>query len=513
MTRIQAAEYTERRMTMEENRIPDVSEKSPWERAMGRVLMGIILTSFTFSFWCLDHILPAIGTVLMVLGFRALRKENPWFRSGYLLAAVRAWCVWVTLILNTTILPGLSSQGDGVWVLVSLALALAEFFCLWRGFRAVRQRAGLPPRAESAAGLMAWYGGMYLLAAIHYQGLLIVVGMIISLVLILRSLYKQVREAAEAGAELSYSEPPAGERRIVLALVLILSVGGACGYLFGGRYPMEWEEKPPVPEDLEKTRDRLLELGFPEYVLNDLSREDIRACDGAFRVVVDVSDQMVSEGWKRTMKYNEEEGRLVEEAYRKEKELRLTGVAVRIPGERETWRIFHHFQWMSRPSFHGTESLQIWPVYRDIREGWQACGEVTGQVLYEKDGMRYRSPYYFLGSQTAVSDTFFWGRQENTDVFAAFSMPRQGDAWSGYVAYPACELQDGYIISSWFNYTHQRRWFQYPVMTAMEKRMSNGWNRAGAFITVQSALQFDPNEDTAGEVGGSAAVPMALSEN
>ena len=94
---------------------------------------------------------------------------------------------------------------------------------------------------------MAWYGGMYLLAAIHYQGLLIVVGMIVSLVLILRSLYKQVREAAEAGAELSYSDPPAGERRIVLALVLILFVGGACGYLFGGRYPMEWEEEPPVP--------------------------------------------------------------------------------------------------------------------------------------------------------------------------------------------------------------------------------------------------------------------------
>ena len=116
---------------------------------------------------------------------------------------------------------------------------------------------------------------------------------------------------------------------------------------------MEWEEEPPVPEDLKKLRGRLLELGFPEYVLNDLSLEDIRACDGAFRVVVDISDQMVSEGWKRTMKYNEEEGRLEEEAYRKEKELRLTGVGVRIPGERETWRIFHHFQWMSRPSFHG----------------------------------------------------------------------------------------------------------------------------------------------------------------
>ena len=44
----------------------------------------------------------------------------------------------------------------------------------------------------------------------------------------------------------------------------------------------------------------------------------------------------------------------------------LTGVAVRIPGERETWRIFHHFQWMCRPSFHGTEALQLWPVYLSL---------------------------------------------------------------------------------------------------------------------------------------------------
>ncbi|MFR8166618.1 MAG: hypothetical protein ACLU8D_12140 [Enterocloster sp.] len=128
---------------------------------------------------------------------------------------------------------------------------------------------------------------------------------------------------------------------------------------------------------------------------------------------------------------------------------------------------------------------------------------MTGQVLYENDGTRYQSPYYFLGSQTAVSDTVFWGRQENTDVFAAFSMPRQGDAWSGYVAYPACELQDGYIISSWFNYTHQRSWFQYPVMTAMEKRMSNGWNRAGAFISPERP----PVRSQRGHRRGNSGVP------
>ena len=149
-----------------------------------------------------------------------------------------------------------------------MALALAEFFLSLARIQGLSGSGRTPPgQKRGRTGVVA--GGMYLLAAIHTKGLLIVVGMIVSLVLILRSLYKQVRGSCKGQAD-----------------------------LFGGRYPMGGEE-PPVPEDLKKIRGRLLELGFPEYVLNDLSLEDIRACDGAFRVVVDISDQMVSEGWKR----------------------------------------------------------------------------------------------------------------------------------------------------------------------------------------------------------------------
>ena len=57
------------------------------------------------------------------------------------------------------------------------------------------------------------------------------------------------------------------------------------------------------------------------------------------------------------------------------------------------------------------------------------------------------------------------------------------------------QMQDGYIINSWVNYTHQRSWLQYPAMTAMEKRMTNSWNDAGAFMTVQDALQFYPTNE------------------
>ena len=84
-----------------------------------------------------------------------------------------------------------------------------------------------------------------------------------------------------------------------------------------------------------------------------------------------------------------------------------------------------------------------------------------------------------------------------TDVFAAFSLPNSGVRQRGYVSYPIIEMQDGWITDAWINYTHQVSRFQYPVMTAMEKRMTNTWREAGAFLTIQDALQFYSTDDGA----------------
>ena len=43
-------------------------------------------------------------------------------------------------------------------------------------------------------------------------------------------------------------------------------------------------------------------------------------------------------------------------------------------------------------------------------------------------------------------------------------------------------------------YTHQQSWLQYPVVTAMEKRLTAAWGDTGAFRTVQDALQFFPED-------------------
>ena len=66
--------------------------------------------------------------------------------------------------------------------------------------------------------------------------------------------------------------------------------------------------------------------------------------------------------------------------------------------------------------------------------------------LFPLRGTPYAPPYHYLGERSYQSDTMFWGKQQNNDLFAAFSFPARGQRQRGYVAYDTLENADGYII-------------------------------------------------------------------
>ncbi|MFR6184409.1 MAG: hypothetical protein ACLUJG_01740 [Lawsonibacter sp.] len=83
------------RLTQEMADLPpdpgEVQDYNPWQAAMSRILWGMALTTFRLEFFYLQYLLPLLGAALMYLGYRSLRRENPWFRlcwglSGLLLA-------------------------------------------------------------------------------------------------------------------------------------------------------------------------------------------------------------------------------------------------------------------------------------------------------------------------------------------------------------------------------------------------------------------------------------------
>lgn len=474
-----------------------VADVTPWRRAMNRILFGMALCAITLNFLCLNYILPAIGTVLLLLGFRTLRRENRWLGGCFAVTVIRAACFFATLILNTTILQSavFTPAVTTTLTVTNAVLLLALYFCFWRGLLAVQKKAGLPAQAGGALALIVWYALVCVLAAVQYGGWVVPIAMLVGYGFILRSLYRLSGALDEAGYAIVPGPVRVTDRCIALVLAAVLGIGGALGYLFGGSYRMDWQPvDTPEQVQTEAIRQQLLDLGFPEAVLDDLTPEDIAACDGALRVVVETEDYPVNDGrnvlWEA---YNEKHERYyVQDTVYDVRELRLTSVGVQLPGAQETWRVYHHFLWTTDPGFCGTEVLQIWPADENMQDGWRFAGDVTGRVLYDRDGQTFTASYHTLGRQTYTADSVFFGQRTNSDLFAAFSMPRHAEHARGYVAYTAAAVQSGYLLNSWCNYTHQQSLLQYPAVTAMEKRLTAAWGDTGAFRTVQDALQFYP---------------------
>lgn len=462
-----------------------VKEVTPWRRAMNRILTGLALNLITLNFLNLNFILPTIGLLLLLLGFRALRRENGWFKGCYILTILRLAYVLPTLVLNATVYQSAFYASPVIPFLTALNLALmfAVLFCFWRGLRAVQKKAGLPGQSAGAAALMAWSVLICLLALTNYEGLFLGLVFFLIYILILRSLFRLSGKLDEAGYVIRPAPVRVPDRTLTAVILVFLSIGLACAYLFFNRYPMEWQPQS-VTEDAEtaEIKEQLISLGFPEDVLADLTEDDVRSCQGALQVVVNVDVMDVSN----------------EFTHSPEQALRFTGIAVQLPGERQQWKLFHHFQWTGNPTFYGTEAILLWPYSASYGPDWTTAtaqppysGEITGQVLYDKDGQVYAAPFYALEAELYTSP-FFSGAQASTDIFASFSLPRSGENHRGYVSYTFSALTDNIKIYSWMNYTHQRLWFQYPVRTAREERIAV--SDAGTFFTIQDEfLQFYPS--------------------
>lgn len=446
-----------------------------WEKPMNRIIIGIVLTAVTLNFCCLNYILPAIGITMQLLGFRTLRYENTGFRYCFIISVIRNICFFPSLILNTTILQstGYIAQITSVMAFANLVLLFIEYICLWHGFIDAKQKAGLPAHAGGAAALIVWHILMSLLALLQYSGLIIAGAMFVGYIFIIRNLYRLSTEINETGYTLQPVPVKVTDRCIVISLTLFLSIGFACGYAFGGSYPMEWTELH-ADEHLEvkQIKSQLLHLGFPEDILNDLSAEDIAACDGAVQVIVDSANQTVSET----------------------EEFRSTGVGVKISNAQDRWMIFHHFLWASSPDFYGTEAISLRPANYDLAEIWYDDIPVTGRVLHDKNGKTFMADYYSLGSQNYTSNTILGDEQHNTDVFAAFSMPLNSTHQRGYVSYPLDKTPDC-TTNSGFQYIHQKSWLQYPAMTALENKMINSGYVSNAFETIYDPFAISPEND------------------
>lgn len=470
---------------------------TPWRRAIGNILGGSALCSITLNFFCLNYLLPTIGVILQLLGFRPLRRENRWFRACWLLAVLRAALFLPCIVLNATIYSNAvyaSSVGTAL-TYAMLAVQMLLFFCFWQALRTMQKKAGTGGGAAPAAALLIWYAAVLALAYGQYSGLLLGLAMLGCYILILRSLFRLSREMEESGYALTPAPVRLSDEMLVRAIAALLTVGIACGYLFFGSYRMDWQpESGSLSAEATEIRAQLLVLGYPEAALNDLSEDDLLACRGAqdlIRQEYDVPGNLGHE--ERTIIGSTTHIQTVYD----QKELHLTDVAVQLPGEPERWAVFHHFRWSDDTVFYGTECLLVRPAYNSPY--WQVSGyvlrEPTGRLLYDADGVTCAAPYWSLTQEAYGQTSFFGDTQHFSDIFAAFSLPARGEGRRGYLTY-SIEVADGdWTADSWVFYAHQYSPLQYPVQTAGDLLRISAAGSRGAFVIERNNLMFTRNKD------------------
>ena len=67
---------------------PPEEQAEPWSRAMKYILWGLALVTFRLELFYLQFILPCIGSVLVFLGFRSLRRSARGFAAAYAASAI-----------------------------------------------------------------------------------------------------------------------------------------------------------------------------------------------------------------------------------------------------------------------------------------------------------------------------------------------------------------------------------------------------------------------------------------
>lgn len=450
----------------------EIAQKvNPFRKAAFYSLAGLALTTVKLEFWGLQYILTTLGFILMLLGFRALRKENRGFAACYWLAWLRTALHFSSILLNATVYR--DAMEHPLPAAISTIAALVMLIAFWLGVDRLQDQTGTARFSSAAAALVVWYIILCILAALQLSGIVILIIMVAIYGCLLYSLYRLFRQIADAG----YAVHPALVRIsngwFAAILILLLAIGLTLGHFFFGSLPMEWStDAADEPAEVQAIRQELEQLGFPADVLKDVTAEDLKTCAGATEVTVETRSYAAENSYP----YAEDAPQ----------NLIITGVAVQLPGEYQTWRYFHHFRWTENPGFHGTEAIRVVMDEACImaeNPATSALQDFTGRLLYTQNGKTYTAPFYSLERPNYYRS-----------AIATFSLPRGGSDHRGYLTYAAFANETGKILlSSWFDYVHQKDGWIYPTVFANE--LLGEWiSMEDGFVVVSDPLQINLEE-------------------
>lgn len=458
-----------------------VKSVTPWRKAMTMALLGLAFSTLTPAIFFLNYILPAIGIVLSLLGFRKLRRESKEFFACYILSIIKA----VSCVFNLFMCSTIYASGDygttigNINLGISLTCSFATFIFLTLAIKKTQLKANLPVKIKGPVTMIILYAVLFIWAVLELEIPLLMYGVIALYIAVFVNLFRILKDIDTAGYAIESAPVRIPDSIVAVLLVLITAASMVCGYLFFHSYKMDWKEQSPNQHsEVSEIKENLLSLGFPERVLNDMSADDIEKCQNTSKVFSQTEEWSVNESF-------DDLGFEINPDDPDTKDIRLTHVLLKIDEERNEWRFIHHFEWINGDDFYGTEAIQIWGEHGS---NWVDPNSYIGRVLYTENGKNYASDFFAYAGEHYKDETPILGGAKN-DVFAKFSFPEGNLRQRGYVSYVG-DSQGDTFTGSWINYNHQKTWIQFPVTSAAKSRQKDATVANGAYIMIMDIFSF-----------------------
>lgn len=428
---------------------------NPWHMPIYCITWGFFLTSFTLNFFLLQYILPTLGIVLMYLGFRSIRRGNRWFFAAWIITAIKLIWQAVQLLLYAT--PAfLFIQNNNYIKIMLLILQIALFIALRNALQEVFKQADIKPTRDPALLAIIWTCLIALFDAFHYvNGLIIVIPLFILFFFILQSL-SIVREELGGAADLFVEAPVKWNDRMATAAYLvccILLVFAGC--IYANHIRLNASEQTAATDS--ETRAKLIELGFPENIIKDISDKDISALNKTIHVETNsktlcfhYANVTTRTGPNRYSTYTEPHGCNLE----------ATTVYMEFPDH--LIYVIEYFNWVDSKAY-----------WQDGFTIWNQVGIelLNGALLYQKNGVNYTTRIPRLKCESVTTNSFF-GSDESKRISGAVSYPFESEHQRGYILYRIQFPQDQIISGNCLNYLHQDHPIQFPYVET-EQRIRN----------------------------------------
>lgn len=470
---------------------PEVHDYTPWQASIRKIIWGMVLVTFRLEFLYLQYLLPLLGAALLYLGYRSLRKSDPWFTLCWGLSAfLLAFHIAADILAATPLLAALEENvwTNGFLIALTVAANVVLLFAL---------RAGIRRRFVSITGEKPkdWLG----------RGL---IAYLLSLAIALWSTLEPATESGLFGDSITndwlyYGRPLAA---IVLQIYLLICIFRQSESLVGQGYdiipapvrvpgrpfvfgvfllvllgilPALWlschlstgeaqEITAPLAGEHTAVRDRLVELGLPQELADTLDEAELARCKDAYAVETGI--------WEN-VDLTDEEGPQTEGhdilVQVEDTQARLSVWLVFLPQGQVRW--YHFFRYDTLPALRLQEQFSL-----DV-SGNDAHDDYTAALLWQEGETIYLShpQVQLAGGQTAeeLNEEQQWWYEEELErlghlhysPYFSFSIPQKATALRGYLAYTA-DASEYLAPENTYDYSdytipvlrHQASLFHYP---------------------------------------------------